>query len=97
MVQLGSTQWAMLDPSVEELLSLHCQERLVFHGSVKPASRSTHHFRNHETQSLHSGPTAQLLAWSGQARIIPTVDPTHSIEPVFHHHNAPTQVTSLRY
>ncbi|WRX17964.1 hypothetical protein QQP08_010451 [Theobroma cacao] len=58
--------------------------------SVKPASRSTHHFRNHETQSLHSGPTAHLLAWSGQARIIPTVDPTHSIEPVFHHHNAPT-------
>nr|KJB20615.1 hypothetical protein B456_003G156300 [Gossypium raimondii] len=38
--------------------------------SVKPASRSTLYFRNHEAQSLHSSPLAQLSTWNGQARAI---------------------------
>ncbi|XVF51444.1 hypothetical protein PTKIN_Ptkin04bG0185800 [Pterospermum kingtungense] len=39
--------------------------------SVKPASRSTLHFRLHDTQSLRPGLMDQLLAWNGQARIKP--------------------------
>ncbi|TYI34760.1 hypothetical protein ES332_A03G031900v1 [Gossypium tomentosum] len=37
--------------------------------SVKPASRSTLHSRNHEAQSFHSSPSVQLLAWNGQSQI----------------------------
>ncbi|TYJ41583.1 hypothetical protein E1A91_A03G032600v1 [Gossypium mustelinum] len=62
--------------------------------SVKPASRSTLHSRNHETQSFHSSPSVQLLAWKWQARFGPTQDPTLQASPMFHHLKAPTQVTS---
>ncbi|TYI91097.1 hypothetical protein E1A91_D03G167500v1 [Gossypium mustelinum] len=65
--------------------------------SVKPASRSTLNFRNHETQSFHSSPSVQLLAWNGQARFGPTPDPILQASPMFHHLKAPTQVTSKRY
>ncbi|MFQ6624976.1 hypothetical protein Gotur_003301, partial [Gossypium turneri] len=65
--------------------------------SVKPASRSTLHFRNHETRSFHSSPSVQLLAWNGQARFGPTTDPILPASPMFHHLKAPTQVTSKRY
>ncbi|MBA0754497.1 hypothetical protein Gogos_020673 [Gossypium gossypioides] len=44
--------------------------------SVKPASRSTLYFRNHEAQSLHSSPLAQLSTWNGQARVKPPEIPT---------------------
>ncbi|TYJ41584.1 hypothetical protein E1A91_A03G032700v1 [Gossypium mustelinum] len=62
--------------------------------SVKPASRSTLHSRNHEAQSFHSSPSVQLLAWNGQARFGPTQDPTLQASPMFRHLKAPTQVTS---
>ncbi|OMO88498.1 hypothetical protein CCACVL1_08345 [Corchorus capsularis] len=41
---------------------------LSFHCSVKPASRCAFLSRIHETQGLGSSPSAQLLAWNGQAR-----------------------------
>nr|KJB07499.1 hypothetical protein B456_001G027400 [Gossypium raimondii] len=39
--------------------------------SVKPASRSTLHSKNHENRSFRSVPSAQLSAWYGQVRCRP--------------------------
>ncbi|KAK8307161.1 hypothetical protein V6Z12_D03G175500 [Gossypium hirsutum] len=65
--------------------------------SVKPASRSTLYFRNHEAQSLHSSPLARLLTWNGQARVKPPEIRLSGAKPAFHHLKAPTRVTSSRY
>ncbi|PPD66573.1 hypothetical protein GOBAR_DD36546 [Gossypium barbadense] len=55
----------------------------------------TLHFRNHETQSFHSSPSVEILAWNGQARFGPTPDLILQASPLFH--QAPTEVTSKRY
>ncbi|KAB2019876.1 hypothetical protein ES319_D07G026400v1 [Gossypium barbadense] len=39
--------------------------------SVKPASRSTLHSKNHENRSFRSIPSAQLSVWYGQVRCRP--------------------------
>ncbi|TYH81208.1 hypothetical protein ES332_D03G183300v1 [Gossypium tomentosum] len=51
-----------------QLVILPLSKKRGFRCSVKPASPSTLYFRNHEAQSLHSTPLAQLSTWNGQAR-----------------------------
>ncbi|KAK9942483.1 hypothetical protein M0R45_008147 [Rubus argutus] len=64
--------------------------------SVKPASRIALLSRNHETQSLRSSHTAQLLAWNGRVRIKPIrIQPTNA-QQMFQHPDAPTWVISSR-
>ncbi|KAB2037905.1 hypothetical protein ES319_D03G107500v1, partial [Gossypium barbadense] len=51
-----------------QLVILPLSRKRGFRCSVKPASPSTLYFRNHEAQSLHPTPLAQLSTWNGQAR-----------------------------
>ncbi|KAL5732474.1 hypothetical protein ACOSQ2_032166 [Xanthoceras sorbifolium] len=63
---------------------------------VKPASHRILLSRDHVAPCLRRTHMTQLLAWDGQVSPQPTMDPTQWVEPLFHHLNAPTWVTSSR-
>ncbi|GMY32126.1 putative acyl-coa dehydrogenase ibr3 [Fagus crenata] len=90
----GSTRHC--EPAVHRLVILPLLRAGGFRCSVKPASRSTLHFRNHVTQAFAqvTRPISQL--GTGKPGYRPT-DPAESPELSSHHFNALAQVTSCRY
>ncbi|KAG8496086.1 hypothetical protein CXB51_009531 [Gossypium anomalum] len=54
-------------------------------------------FDNHETQSLHSSPLAQIQTWNRQATVKPPEIRLSKAKPTFNHLKSPTQVTSSSY
>jgi len=96
MIQLGSTQRAVLDLGATDPLSFHCQER-----EVNAALWNQPHAEPSALGTTWPRAYAQatcINSWLGTGRPANSnQNPTSWAGPESHHNNAPTQVTGSRY